>query len=184
MLVAFGWTLGFLESICFAILIGISCDFVLHFGHAYAYLPGEVSRSDRTKYALIRMGPSILAAGFTTICAAIVMLFTVISFFRQFAQILFFTILQATIGSFILFLTLTDCIGPKDPTYLWDKYLTCWWCCPREEESECDEDEDNIAGESAEKEEDDNSAKKNGSNSTLSQTEQLPALSATDEIEA
>jgi hypothetical protein len=77
-LVAFGWTLGFLESICFAILIGISVDFVIHFCHSYAHQPGEVSRSDRTKFALIRMGPSILAAAFTTIGAATIMLFTVV----------------------------------------------------------------------------------------------------------
>lgn len=30
-LVAMGWTLGFLDAILFAILIGISCDFVIHF---------------------------------------------------------------------------------------------------------------------------------------------------------
>ena len=76
-LVAFGWTLGFLESICFAILIGVSVDFVIHFCHSYAHKPGEVSRSDRTKFALIHMGPSILAAAFTTISAATIMLFTV-----------------------------------------------------------------------------------------------------------
>lgn len=76
-LVGFGWTLGFLESICFAILIGVSVDFVIHFCHAYAHLPGEVPRGERTKFALIRMGPSILAAAFTTIAAAIIMLFTI-----------------------------------------------------------------------------------------------------------
>jgi len=120
MLVASGWTLGFLESICFAILIGISCDFVLHFCHAYAHLPGEVSRHDRTKYALVRMGPSILAAAFTTICSAAIMLFTVVSFFQQFATILFYTIIQATVGSFIVFTSFADCIGPSNPTYLFD----------------------------------------------------------------
>merc|ERR1712232_198575 len=120
MLVASGWTLGFLESICFAILIGISCDFVLHFCHAYAHLLGEVSRHDRTKYALVRMGPSILAAAFTTICSAAIMLFTVVSFFQQFATILFFTIIQATIGSFVVFTAFADCIGPSNPTYLFD----------------------------------------------------------------
>jgi 5-methyltetrahydrofolate--homocysteine methyltransferase len=121
LLVAIGWTLGFLESICFAILIGISCDFVIHFGHAYASLPGIVSRDQRTKFALIHMGPSILAAAFTTIASAIVMIFTVNTFFVKFAIILFFTILQATVGSFIVFLTFTDCVGPNEPTYLWDK---------------------------------------------------------------
>lgn len=76
-LVGFGWTLGFLESICFAILIGVSVDFVIHFTHSYAHLRGEYSRADRTKHALIKMGPSILAAAFTTISAAVIMLFTV-----------------------------------------------------------------------------------------------------------
>lgn len=55
MLVAFGWTLGFLESICFAILIGVSVDFVIHFSHAYAHKKGEVSRGDRTKYAVVKV---------------------------------------------------------------------------------------------------------------------------------
>jgi predicted RND superfamily exporter protein len=127
LLVAAGWTLGFLESVCFAILIGISCDFVIHFGHSYASLPGVISRHERTKFALIRMGPSILAAAFTTVCAAVIMLFTVISFFQQFAQILFFTVIQATAGTFIFFLTLTDCLGPSEPTVLYDKMLAK--CC-------------------------------------------------------
>jgi len=127
MLVATGWTLGFLESICFAILIGISCDFVLHFCHAYAHLPGTVSREVRTQYALIRMGPSILAAAFTSICAAAIMLFTVVSFFQQFATILFYTIIQATVGSFVVFTAFADCIGPSHPTALFDKYFNC--CC-------------------------------------------------------
>jgi hypothetical protein len=49
-----------------------------------------------------------LAAAFTTICSAVIMLFCVISFFKQFAQILFYTILMSTIGSFIVFLSLAD----------------------------------------------------------------------------
>jgi hypothetical protein len=77
-LVAFGWTLGFLESICFAILIGVSVDFVIHFCHAYSSLKGEHNRGERTKYALVTMGPSILAAAFTTIAAATIMLFTIV----------------------------------------------------------------------------------------------------------
>jgi hypothetical protein len=123
MLVGIGWTLGFLESICFAILIGVSADFVIHFSHAYAALPGDVSREERTKHALIKMGPSILAAAFTTIASAIIMLFTVISFFQKFALILCFTVIQATIGSFIVFLTMTICIGPSQPTHLVDTLL-------------------------------------------------------------
>ena len=132
MLVASGWTLGFLESICFAILIGVSCDFVLHFGHSYASLPGNVSHHERTMYAMVIMGPSILAAAFTTICSALIMIFTVITFFQRFATILFYTIVQATIGSFIFFTTLTDTLGPTQPTFLFD--LLCNKMCSNKKE--------------------------------------------------
>jgi hypothetical protein len=66
------------------------------------------------------MGPSILAAGFTTIAAATIMLFTVISFFVKFAVILFATVVQATVGSFIVFVALADAFGPSRPTYVFD----------------------------------------------------------------
>ena len=122
-LVAMGWTLGFLEAICFAILIGISVDFVIHFSHAYSSLPGKATREDRTKYALIHMGPSILAAAFTTMASATIMLFTVITFFQKFALVLFFTVIQATAGSFVVFLAMSVCIGPTEPTYLVDSLL-------------------------------------------------------------
>lgn len=175
LLVASGWTLGFLESICFAILIGISCDFVLHFSHAYAYLPGEVGRNERTKYALIHMGPSILAAAFTTICSAIIMLFCVISFFKQFAQILFYTILMSTIGSFIVFLSLADTLGPSRPTYLFDK-IWVWcskWvakCCQTKDRAH---DRNNYdAGEIA-PEEESNGVEDTGHDSNMSKTEKL-----------
>lgn len=82
MMVAIGWDLGFLESICFAILIGVSVDFVIHFSHAYIALPGNASKERRTKHALIEMGPSILAAAFTTLAGAMCMLFCVITFFQ------------------------------------------------------------------------------------------------------
>ena len=93
---------------------------MIHFSHAYASLPGNVERKERTKFALIHMGPSILAAAITTIAAAAVMLFTVITFFVKFGVILFLTVIQATIGSFIVFLVLTDSLGPSRPTYLVD----------------------------------------------------------------
>ena len=123
-LVAAGWTLGFLESILFAILIGISCDFVIHFSHAYASLEGHTPKEERTRFALISMGPSILAAAFTTFAAAMVMLGTVITFFEKFSIILFLTIFQSTIGSFVVFLVMVDCIGPSDPTHVVDQMLS------------------------------------------------------------
>ena len=115
-----GWTLGFLEAICFAILVGMSCDFVLHFSHAYGKLPGIVDRHTRTKYALTSMGPSIIAAAFTTISAAVVMMFAQISFFRRFAVILLYTISSGLVASMVLFIVLADTLGPSEPTKLID----------------------------------------------------------------
>ena len=111
-----GWELGFIESVCFAILIGISCDFIIHFGHAYLLHAPEGSRTKekRTKNAIIKMGPSILAAALTTFAAALIMLFCSIQFFTKFAEMLSFTILHAILGSFVVFLSLTDTFGPEE----------------------------------------------------------------------
>jgi hypothetical protein len=108
------------ESVCFTIVVGLSSDFVLHFSHAYCEPIGSTDRSTRTKHALINLGPSMLAAGVTTLAGAAIMLFTEIYFWKLFAFVLFFTIIQAMIGSFVVFLVLADCIGPSNPTFLVD----------------------------------------------------------------
>jgi len=134
LLIVFGWTLGFLESVCFSILVGVSVDFVIHFTHAYVHAhKGELSRKERTKFALVTMGPSVLATAATTFFSAIVMLFTTITFFRKFALVLFLTVIMATIAAFVVFITLTNCFGPTNPTYLVDKCLSL---CPRKQETE------------------------------------------------
>merc|ERR1712176_1336844 len=122
-LAAIGWTLGFIEAVCFSILIGVSVDFVIHFAHAYTHHIGNLSREERTKYSMVTMGPSMLATACTTFGSAVVMLFCTITFFQKFALVLFFTIVMATVASFIFFITLTNCFGPTDPTYLADKCL-------------------------------------------------------------
>jgi predicted RND superfamily exporter protein len=62
------------------------------------------------------MGPSVLAAALTTFCAASIMLFTVITFFQKFAQILLCTVVMATVGSMFVFTAITDALGPSKPT--------------------------------------------------------------------
>ena len=123
-LVGIGWELGFLESVCFSILIGISCDFVVHFGHAYLKGPSRQPREARTENALNHMGGSVLASAFTTFAAALVMLFCKLTFFTKFAQMLLFTITHAIIGSFVMYLVLTDTFGPKEPKKLYDNLIS------------------------------------------------------------
>jgi hypothetical protein len=63
------------------------------------------------------------------------MFFAVITFFTKFATILFFTILQGTIGSFVVFLGLTDCFGPSRPTATVDWVTSkLWWGDAKERE--------------------------------------------------
>ena len=87
-LILMGWELGILESMCLAILVGISCDFVVHLAHAYmvagpivdadAYLtqPGASGdgasriRRERVRWALATMGISVFSAGCSTMVAA------------------------------------------------------------------------------------------------------------------
>ena len=69
------------------------------------------------------MGPSILAAAFTTFASATAMLFCTVTFFTKFALILLMTILHATIGSFVVYLVLSDTFGPSEPTKFYDSVV-------------------------------------------------------------
>jgi protein dispatched 1 len=121
---AMGWTLGFLEAICFVILFGASCDFVIHFSYSYASQKGDVDRGGRTQHALLEMGPSILVGALTAMAGAALMMVTANAFFHKFATILFLTVIQATFGSFALFLSMTDCLGPSRPSAFTDKVFS------------------------------------------------------------
>lgn len=110
--VLMGWTLGFLEGICFSILIGLSCDFVLHMAHAYTEADAW-SRVDRTRLAAARMGPPVLFGALTTMCAGAVMFGCTILFYLKFGTILLLTMLYAVIVSVTFFLAMTDAAGPQ-----------------------------------------------------------------------
>jgi hypothetical protein len=60
------------------------------------------------------------------------MVFTQITFFQKFAVILFLTVIQGTVGSFVVFLSMTDCLGPSNPTALVDTALSK---CSKKKES-------------------------------------------------
>ena len=101
------------ESFHFSVAIGIGCDYVLHFSHSYSILPGDVRREERTRTAVIQIGPSIIGSAFTTISTGIMMMFAENTFSKKFGAILIVTTLQSIIGSFVVFVTLCDCFGPS-----------------------------------------------------------------------
>lgn len=122
--VGLGYELGFLEAITFAVLIGISCDFVIHLGHAYAHQESG-DKEVRTKTALLHMGPSILAAAITTFVASLFMVFCKMNFFSMFGTVLLLTILHATVGTFVIYLLLCILFGPAHPASFLTSLLTC-----------------------------------------------------------
>ena len=109
--VSMGWELGFLEGICFAILIGLSCDFVLHMAHAYTSAD-QPTRELKSRDALARMGPPVFAAAMTTLSTGLVMFGCTFVFFFQFGTILVLTMLYAILTSLFFFLPLTNAAGP------------------------------------------------------------------------
>jgi predicted RND superfamily exporter protein len=119
-----GWELGFLESVCFAILVGVSADFVIHISNSYCQLPGERSRKDRTQYALMNMGPSVIGSAITTCLVAFMMLFCEVVFFVKFAQMLLVTIMFSFVGSFGVFIVIADIMGPVEPSKSAEKMLS------------------------------------------------------------
>jgi len=106
-----GWELGFLEGICFAILIGLSCDFVLHMAHAYTS-SDEPTREAKSKEAITFMGPPVFAAAITTGATGMVMFGCTILFFLRFGTILVLTMVYAILTSLFFFLALTNAVGP------------------------------------------------------------------------
>lgn len=121
---------------------------MLHLGHAYTVLPGNVSAVERSRFAVIHMGPSIIAAAFTTISSAVIMIFTTITFFQKFAVILFYTVVTACLGSIIIFVTLAATFGPSEPTKLIDTWLEKLYespiCCSRKKKVDDNEERREI----------------------------------------
>ena len=100
-----GWTLGFLESICFSVPIGLSVDFVIHFAHAFSHAPpAEAKDGDgRARHSLRTMSKAILSAGFTTAAASVMLMVCEIVFYTKFGLVLLVTMAYSLVASFVFF---------------------------------------------------------------------------------
>lgn len=106
----FGWTLGFLEAICFAILVGWSCDFTIHFAHAFAEAGGTAQ--DKAIKAIKTMGPPILFAAITTACSGVFLFMCTITFYQKFGTIIIFTMAYSLVTVFVFLVALLAVAGP------------------------------------------------------------------------
>eukprot|EP01043_Picozoa_sp_COSAG02_P043221 COSAG02_NODE_3746_length_6295_cov_35.811653_2_plen_1379_part_00 len=111
-LVAIGWKLGVLESMCMAISVGICVDFICHHAHAYSHCDSN-SRKDRITHSLVEMGISVVSAAVTTFtAAAILLVFTTVTFFQKFGVFLAVCMICSVVVALVYFHALLAIAGP------------------------------------------------------------------------
>ncbi|XP_045172972.2 protein dispatched homolog 1-like [Mercenaria mercenaria] len=110
-----GWKLGMIEAMNMCMVVGLSVDYVVHLAEGYT-LSLHHDRLSRVRDMLDLMAVSVFFGACTTIGASIFMLFTVLSFFSQFATFLLSTIGFSLLFSMGLFVTLLGIFGPEGET--------------------------------------------------------------------
>ncbi|KAJ5066144.1 sterol-sensing domain [Anaeramoeba ignava] len=140
-MVAIGWQLGIIESVSLTIIVGISVDYVVHFGHAYTVSQAS-TRFFRLRFAITDLGISVFSAAITTLLSALMLFFTQILFFRNFGIFLWIVIFLSMIWSFVFFFSTLAWKGPVTPkTDL--KYILSkiFGCCRRNKKKKENENE-------------------------------------------
>merc|ERR1712193_182134 len=117
-MVALGWELGTIESICLTILAGFSVDYVVHLAHAFVHAE-QKERSDKVRSALDEIGVSVLAGMVTSASAAVALMVCQLQFFHKFGVFLILTVSISWIWANVGFLSSMALLGPDDSTPLW-----------------------------------------------------------------
>merc|ERR1711988_524358 len=117
-MVALGWELGTIESICLTILAGFSVDYVVHLAHAYVHAEKN-ERSDKVRSALDEIGVSVLGGMLTSASAAVALMFCQLQFFYKFGVFLMLTVSISWIWANIGFMASMAFFGPDDSTPYW-----------------------------------------------------------------
>eukprot|EP01130_Rhizamoeba_saxonica_P010978 TRINITY_DN4537_c0_g2_i1.p1 TRINITY_DN4537_c0_g2~~TRINITY_DN4537_c0_g2_i1.p1 ORF type:complete len:697 (-),score=106.86 TRINITY_DN4537_c0_g2_i1:28-2076(-) len=122
LMVLFEWKLGLIESICAAILAGLSVDYIVHLAVAYREAKVKFSKEQdkskryiKARMAVTELGISVLSASITTTLSSIMLFFTTLIFFVQFGQFIVMAIVSSTIWAFGFFMALLFTIGPETP---------------------------------------------------------------------
>jgi predicted RND superfamily exporter protein len=102
-----GWSLGVIESINLAVLVGMSVDYVVHLAHSYTSSM-LATRTERVRQALIANGGAIVSGSVTTLSAAFFLVIAQNQFFFKFGAYLLATIGLAIIYSLGFFGTLCE----------------------------------------------------------------------------
>merc|ERR1712118_612756 len=117
-MVALGWELGTIESICLTILAGFSVDYVVHLAHAYVNSE-KTDRSDRVRSALDEIGVSVFAGVVTSASAAVALMICQLQFFYKFGVFLMLTVLISWIWANVAFMAAMSLCGPERNVPSW-----------------------------------------------------------------
>merc|ERR1711907_235464 len=117
-MVALGWELGTIESICLTILAGFSVDYVVHLAHAYVNAE-KTERADRVRSALDEIGVSVFAGMVTSASAAVALMICQLQFFYKFGVFLMLTVSISWIWANVAFMAAMSLFGPESSTPSW-----------------------------------------------------------------
>jgi len=110
-MVAAGWSLGIIESISMVVLVGLSCDSLIHISVAYLE-SDEDSRFRKARQGLLEIGTSVMSAVFTTMLSAVFLMLTTVIFFQRFGIFTFVVMLSSGLHGFLFLVALLMTIGP------------------------------------------------------------------------
>merc|ERR1712193_108858 len=117
-MVALGWELGTIESVCLTILAGFSVDYVVHLAHAFVHAEKK-ERSEKVQSALDEIGVSVLGGMLTSASAAIALMMCQLQFFHKFGVFLILTVSISWIWANVGFMASMAFFGPDDSTPSW-----------------------------------------------------------------
>jgi hypothetical protein len=117
-MVALGWELGTIESICLTILAGFSVDYVVHLAHAYVNAE-KTERADRVRSALDEIGVSVFAGMVTSASAAVALMLCQLQFFYKFGVFLMLTVSISWIWANVAFMATMSLCGPVKNAPSW-----------------------------------------------------------------
>merc|ERR1712149_161501 len=117
-MVALGWELGTIESLCLTILAGFSVDYVVHLAHAYVHAEKK-ERLDKVRSALDEIGVSVLGGMLTSASAAVALMLCQLQFFHKFGVFLILTVSISWVWANIAFMASMAVFGPDSSTPSW-----------------------------------------------------------------
>merc|ERR1711985_13261 len=117
-MVALGWELGTIESICLTILAGFSVDYVVHLANAYVHAEKK-ERLDKVRSALDEIGVSVLGGMLTSASAAVALMLCQLQFFHKFGVFLILTVSISWVWANVAFMASMALFGPDSSTPSW-----------------------------------------------------------------